>query len=567
MIRTRAALAALVALGASVLSACATIPTSGPVQQGPVVAAAAGDQIVRVIPRAPSAGMTPEEIVRGFQEATASADPNYDVARSYLTDDASAAWNPDAGVAVYDESGLATSTKGAVVTQEGVLSATIAEDGEYGVVAPQRRTRWTYTLAQDTAGQWRIAQLPQGLVLGPGDIARSYRSFDIYYFTKDFANLVPAPVTVPVSPSGQATQLVQRLLAGPTAWIAPAVATAFPVQTRLLLGSVPVTDGVADVSLSREVLNADDATRQKLSAQLVWTLRQVPDIASVRITVNGQALAVSGVASPQPIDSWPTVSPDVLPASATAYAVGAKGLVALNGEEPTPVAVSPALRTPGVSLDSQQVAGVSADGRSVYVGRLAAGAVAERRYTGTDVSRPSWDRTGAVWFADAGKGLVQLRGEKWSVVPVSGAPRGFRDADIVAAAVSRDGTRIGLLVRRTNVVEPWVARIERHGEGVTVSFPLRIDSQITEALDLAWADAGTLVVLGTSGATPLEVVDIVVGTPTSRHQTAPETSATSIAAAPGPGRSDLVGDSTMTFEQDGSTWTRIEGITDPVYPG
>jgi hypothetical protein len=567
MTRSRAALVALAAAVGTLLSACASIPTSGPIQQGPVVAAAAGDQIVRVLPRSPIAGMTPEEIVRGFQEATASADPEWKIARSYLTPDAAAAWRPDAGVAVYDDSGLATSTKGSVVKQEGVLAATISEDGEYTVVAPSRRTTWGYDLVQDADGEWRIAKLPQGLVLGPGDIARSYRSFDIYFFTRDYTTLVPAPVTIPVSPTGQATALVRQLLAGPTPWIAPAVATAFPQGTRLALGSVPVTDGVAEVALSREVLNADDVSRQKLSGQLVWTLRQVPEVASVRITVNGQPLPVPGAATPQPIDSWSVLDPDVLPGNAVAYGVGAKGIVSLADGKPTALGITPRLTSPGVSLDSTQVAGVSQDGRSLYVGRLAPGAEAEKRYAGNDLSHPSWDRTGAVWVVDRGAGLVVLRGDKSAAVPVVLAPRGFRDADISSVAVSRDGTRMALLVRRGVLVEPWLARVERHGEGVTVSSPVRVDNQVTEALDLAWADAETLVVLGTSGATALEVVDITVGSSRSRHQTAPDASATSIAAAPGPGRVDLVGDRTSTWLQSGTTWTRLEGVTDPAYPG
>lgn len=564
MTRTRASLVGLLAATASLLSACATIPTSGPIQQGPVVAAAAGDQIVRVIPRPPVDGMGPEDVVRGFQEATAGADAGYAYARQYLTPEADATWKPEDGVQVYDNAGLTTTTKGSIVSQAGTLSATISADDEYSVVAPPRPTTWNYTLAK-VDGEWRIAQLPPGLVLGPGDIQRSYRSLDLYYFGRDFTKLVPDPVTLPATPSGQATQLVSRLLAGPTQWIAPAVSTAFPQGTTLALGSVPVIDGVAEVALSREVLNADDTQRQRLSAQLVWTLKQVLDVTAVRITVNSQPLAVSGVASPQPRDAWPTFDPDALPPSATAYAVSAKGLVSLGAKEPVPVGVTPTLATPGISVDSTQFAGISSNGRSLYVGKLAADAVAERRYVGNDLSRPSWDRNGAVWVADRGTGLVQVRGEKAEPVRVVGAPKGFRDADIQAVAVSRDGTRMALLVRRNTLVEPWLARIERHGEGVTVSSPIRVDNQITEALDLAWSDARTLVVLGTSSATALEVVDLTVGTPVTRRQTAPEAAATTIAAAPG--RVDLVGDDTTSWQQSGATWIRLEGLTDPVYPG
>jgi hypothetical protein len=558
--------AALVAAGAVVLSACTGVPTSGPIQQGPVVAVAGGDQIIRVIAREPSADMSPEEIVRGFQEATASADAEHQIAKKYLTDAAAAAWKPDSGVQVYDDTGLATSTKGDVVTQEGVLSATIAADSQYAVVAPTRRTIWEYRLAR-VDGEWRIASLPQGLVLGSGDIQRSYRTYDLYYFTRDFVGLVPAPVTMPVSPSGQATLLVTNLLAGPTSWIAPAVRSAFPEGTKLALGTVPVTDGVADVALSAEVLDADDEQRQKLSAQLVWTLRQVPSVTGVRITVNGQPLQVPGVALTQPVDSWSILAPSAFPEAARAYAVGSKGLVALatDGRAGQPLALRPSITSPAVSLDSTLVAGITENRRELVVGELAPGATAVRRWSGSDLSRPTWDRTGAVWVVDRGTGLVVVRGAKADPVAVGLAPKGFRDADILAVSMARDGTRLAMLVRRGTLVEPWLARVERNGAGIAVSAPMRVDTQLTEALDLAWSDADTLVVLGTSGATSLEVVDIGVGSSRVRHQAVPDATVTSVTAAPS--RSYLLGDRGFLWRGAGASWVRVDDLTDPVYPG
>jgi hypothetical protein len=436
------------------------------------------------------------------------------------------------------------------------------------VIAPARRTQWKYSLVR-VDGQWRISDLPQGLVLGPGDVERGYRSAYLYFLTRNFDTLVPAPVTIPFSASGLATQLVSGLLAGPTTWIAPAVRTAFPEGTRLALGSVPIVDGVAEVQLTREVLNADDATRQKLSAQLVWTLRQLPEVTGVRITVNGQALTVPSVASIQPISSWATYDPSAMPSSAKGYAISPKGLVAFSPDDTTttPVGFRTSLRSPAVSLDSTRIAGLSADRRQLYVGQLVDGGTASVRYTGDDLSRPTWDSTGSgsVWVADLGKGLVHLTDAGASTVPVSFAPKGFTDPDIVAAAISRDATRMALLVRRGTLIEPWVARIERNAGSVTVSTPVRIDGQISDALGLAWADADTLAVLGTSGESSLEVVEIGVGSPRIRHVSAPDADITSLAAAPG--RVMLVGEATAVWRQSAPVWARMADLTSPVYPG
>jgi hypothetical protein len=546
------------------LSGCAGVPTSGPIQQGPVVAAVSEDQFIRVIARAPSDGMSPEEVVRGFQEATASPDAGYTIAREYLTAGASAAWDPAAGVRVTDTSGLALTRRGDVIAAEGGQSGTIDESGQYTVANPGSRIAVSYRLTQ-VGGQWRISSPPSGLVLGPSDIDRGYRTFDLFYFTRDFATLVPAPVTVPLSSSGLATQLVRGLIGGPTAWLAPAVRTAFPEGTRLTIDAVPVVDGVAEVALSTSLLSADETTRQKLSAQLVWTLRQLPEITGVQVTVNGQSLPVKGVGAVQPISSWPLVDPDTFPDSATGYAVDRRGLLQLG---PSGVVLAGRLRpemvSPAVSLDAARVAGVSLDRRSLWVGPLGPAATLTRRYTGTELSRPSWDSSGTVWVVDRGTGLVAVKGETVTHVPVTDLPAGVTDGGLLSVAVSRDGTRLAMLVRRGTRVEPLVARIERFGDNVRVAAPRRIEGIVTEAIDLAWLDADTLAVLGTSGASSLEVLQLPLGYGPMRRTGAPEGSVTLAAA---PGRPIVVGADTGIYRNSGSTWTRVVDGTFPVYPG
>jgi hypothetical protein len=556
-----AALTAVVAL----LTGCGGVPTSGPIEQGPVLAAPGEDQLIQVIARPPREGMTPEEVVRGFQEATASNEPGFAVAKQYLTIGAVAAWDPGAGVLVSSTSGLEFSTKDDVVFAQGALSGTIDEAGQYTVAAPGTPLRATYGVSK-VAGEWRIATLPDGLVLTPGDIDRGYRTFNLYYFTRDFSTLVPDPVTVPLSGSGLSTRLVSGLLAGATSWLAPAVRTAFPEGTQLAIPSVPVRDGIAEVSLTDEVLGADDATRQALSAQLVWTLRQLPDVTGVRMSVGGQTVAVPGAGAVQPIDSWATYDPDVLPDAALAYATEPRGLVSIDLDGAVSVVgrTRPDIIRPAVSLDSTRIAGIGPEGASLWEARLGADQTATRRYVGSDLSTPSWDRLGAVWVVDRGRGLIRVRDGVASVVPVMGLPKGVRESDLTGVAVSRDGTRMALLVRRGTRVEPLVARLENSVESVRVSAPQRIESVITEAVDLAWQDADTLLVLGRSGASSLEVVALGVGASRVRRAGAPE-GAVTIAA--GPGRATLVGTAQDLYRNGGSTWNRLAPGTDPTYPG
>jgi hypothetical protein len=87
---------------------------------------------------------------------------------------------------------------------------------------------------------------------------------------------------------------------------------------------------------------------------------------------------------------------------------------------------------------------------------------------------------------------------------------------------------------------------------------------MTDAVDLAWADSDTLAVLGSTGASSLEVISLEVGTSRVRRLGAAPGS-TTLAAAPG--ESVLVGAGASIFRNSGSTWARVADAQFPVYPG
>ena len=554
------ALLVAVCLGAT---ACSGVPTSGPIEEGPVVAIAGQDQFIRVIARPPAAGMAPEDLVRGFQEASASADNSYFVAREYLTGKAASTWDPGAGVAVYDNGGLSYTAKAESVEVQGNLLGSIDAVGQYSVANPGTKLDDRYQLTK-VDGEWRISSLPTGLVLGPGDIDRGFRAFDLYYFTRDFTGLVPAPVTIPVSGAGMATQLVRALLSGPTPWIAPSVRTGFPEGTRLALDSVPVVDGVAQVALSSEVLQADDATRKALSAQLAWTLRQVPSVGAFRLTVGGQPVSVPGQPAVQSVSSWNAYDPDQ--SVKAAIAVNERGLVSVAPDDKLiPLGqTKPSIVSPAQDLTGTQVAGLSLDRRSLWTAKLGGVQNATKKYSGAELSRPSWDSTGALWVVDRGVGLVLIRGATATRIAVTGLPAGVQDSDLLSVAISRDGTRAGLLIRRGTRVEPMVARVERAADVIRVSDPIRVESILTDAVDLSWSDSGTLAVLGTSGAGSLQVAYIAVGTTRVSTVAVPD-GAVSIATAPV--MSTLIAAGGSLYRSVGNTWTSVGSGVDPVYPG
>ena len=71
--------------------------------RGDEVRAVVDEPAVRVLPRDPVVGQSPEEVVSGFLEASASFEVDHEVARRFLSPSAAESWNADAGVTVIDD--------------------------------------------------------------------------------------------------------------------------------------------------------------------------------------------------------------------------------------------------------------------------------------------------------------------------------------------------------------------------------------------------------------------------------------------------------------------------------
>lgn len=574
----RAVVVALVS--ALFATGCASIPTSGPVQQGAVLDAGRDDQFIRVIARPPRAGMTPLEVVRGFLEASAGGTEGLAIAEEYLTVGRAKDWAPEVGVQVYDDSGLAlTETPTRVVDVSGGLTGRIDGRGAYRVAPPTRSLHARFTVLR-VDGEWRIDTCPDGLILSEGDVERGFRTLPTYFFDTSFSTLVPDALTVPVVGAGLATTVVRSLLKGPTRWLAPAVKTAFPEGTALVIDSVPVDAGVAQVDLTREALSADDKTRQALSAQLVWSLRSLPDVTGVRITVAGQPFPVPGVGAVQSITAWSTYSADSASSGAgpSVYVISRGAVhrldVGVTGDASAPRSPSvpvagPAGKPgsswsdPAVSEDGRQVAVLDRDATGLWSGRLGGGQALFRRVTGVQLSAPSWDRFGGLWVVDRDSGvkLVQPGRAVQSVPLVSVDPdQGLgrlTASNVDAIAVSSDGARAALQVRVGGRSLAVVARVERRGDGVRLADPHRVEGILTDVTDVSWASTSELSILGTSGASASSLLIVDFG-PSARRVTSPPAGATALAAAP---RRPLVVAAAGGGGQIGATqiWIQVAG--------
>lgn len=580
-LRGGALVSALVA-SVLVLSGCgsvsstltAQVPTSGPIEQGAQIAGTSEDQFIRVIARPPREGMTPSQIVQGFLEASASFDGDHAVARQYLTPDASNDWNTARGVAVYE--GIPTLSE----FENGVSMAApqtgaISEIGTYSVLAPGSELRASFGLDR-VNGEWRIARVPEGLLLSLTDVDRAFRSYSLYFFNASFTTLVPDPRMIPVIGSGLASTLVRRLIEGPSEWLEPAVRTGFPDGAGLAIDAVLIESGVAQVQLDASVQLSDDRTRQALSQQLVWTLRQLPEVQAVEVTAGGQPLSVPGALNPQPRDSWAAVDPSGLPAGASGYAITSSSVVRIDPSRIAPAPGEAGLGTTngeeGVLVDiaidrqSEEIAGFDSEG-TLWRGPLRFAATLSEVGSFPGATALQFDPSGALWLVDPEQGLLVLPG---SGVPIAVAVQGLASNSTVQLFVpSRDGTRAAIVVRRGPRTTLYMARIIRPSQtnviGLVVDAPIRVEAKLAEVVDVSWSSAESLAVLGSESAGSLQVYEVDLARGQVLAQGAPE-APVAIAAAPGLPTLTSAADGIL-YEGSSGAWSQVLNATSPAYPG
>ncbi|RAY14287.1 hypothetical protein DPM19_15025 [Actinomadura craniellae] len=492
---------------------CAGVPTGGRVASGPPAERVeqVDDPYVRIVPVRPGADWEPVDIVRGFLIASASFDDGHRVARAYLAPGTE--WQPEArpGVTVYEDSVDVVATEpGATqvsVAVRGSQVGAIGRDGQYE--ADARPIDQTFHLSRDARGQWRISGLPEqltdGLLLSRRDVDRAFRTLNLYFFAPDGNVVVPNPVFLPlVNRQDLARQLVRALLGGPTSWLQPAVKTTFPAGTRLLGDGVQVSDGVAVVDLSAEARTGD---RRRMSAQLMWTLRQLPEVRQMRIQIDGETVRPDGAGPTQSPRDWIGYSPDASTPETPqpAFLRGPDARLHRLGEDASQP-VGDTVHRPAVSLDAGFVAGLDEDGRQVLAGPVRAGATTLR---GTLVASrprsrfttPTWDRNGALWVVESdseGSWLwVKESGREWARVE----RWGLGGYEVLAMRIARDGVRVAALVKDGERAQIQLGRIAREPAGRVMGENfLPVSSDVVNARDLFWYDSGTLAVLGTTAA-------------------------------------------------------------------
>jgi hypothetical protein len=540
------------------LSGCAGIPNSSGVNYGEEISTDTSAQFVRVIARPPSLGMTPEEIVRGFLDASADPSENYGIARQYLDIESAGDWNPLTGIEIYEPSTIDVAVSSPTLTVSAGKIGTISDLGRYQSSDPGAQVSKSFELRREASGEWRISELSDGILLSSGDVDRSFRSFPIYFFNTEFTSLITDNVLVPVSDSGAATSLVRSLLDGPSSYLSPVATSAFPVGTTLTYGSVPVTNGVAQVDLSNEILGADESTRRALSAQLVWTLSVLPNVSAVQVSVSGQPLALSNVGALQTIQDWQSLS--TLPNSemTSLNVIRNEKIFAVVNDSDNLKYIAPApLVFASPNPTDTRIATVTADRKSLQVTNSSESQF-EVFAQGDQISKPTWDRDGSIYFSDAGQGVREVLSDgTLRPVPVDVSTLGTND-QVKQVAVASDGVRVAVVL--SNGIQDVIAvgAIFKTDSETRIIGLHRIERSITSVRDVVWSSPTSIAVIGSDESKSELLFDVslldgktrLFSTPVGAQQISVDGIGKLFVSA-------VDGTNQLVFQQSFGSWTQI----------
>lgn len=453
------------------LAGCQSLPTSGPVTQFEPDLPDSGSLVLKGF--GPVKDASPQVIVRDFLRASAAGwSDDFQVARTYLTDDAVRRWKPEAQVQIYSDAIPPTIGNGETeITVETTVEAIVTPDGQYNPQVSPSQSAVTLSLEKNGDNQWRISDLPDGTIVSQSAFHTAYQLASVYFLSPDGGSLVSDPRWYPRR--RLASYLMQALIEGPSPAIQSAVLSAVPEGARLPLQSVEITDGRAEVEVEGQALTSEQQ-QSLFKWQVNSTLVQVPTVSDVSISVNGRSL------DDVKLPTGPAWAMD------TTIGISAEGLTVDDGRQNRVLVARTEIGGDDISgvtigpVDSSPAAYLLDGSRLMLANNLQEPVEIA---TAPNMSNPSIDRLGWVWTVSDSTVLIASSGGSMTI----DSPWKSGDS-LLSIAVSPDGAR-ALLRRGGASASLWVAAIKRSQDGTPVGLevPHRLEGIRGNVIDMSWA--------------------------------------------------------------------------------
>ncbi|MEV0295125.1 MtrAB system accessory lipoprotein LpqB [Nocardia sp. NPDC050710] len=523
------------ALGAVVLAmtlftGCASLPeSSAPQALGTINREPAAEG-----PLPPAKGRDPGLLLRDFLQATADPSNRHLAARQYMTQSAAAQWDDTTGTVIVDRPDTLLESRSADTSTYRIRAQKVAELAPDGAYRAIEGPPLEYKIEMSKVdGEWRIDDLPDGVVMDKTAFAKSYRRNVLYFVNPTGNALIPDLRWI----SSAKNQLTQRLLSLLGEGSQPALARvvrnglAAPVALR---GPITKANGDPDeVGVGLGGVRIDFAgaaglaprDRELLAAQVVLTLARADILGPYMLLADGKPLDERFAANGWSVADVEQFSPEVNAQNKTglhALREGALVQVGVDGitQAPGYFGAVNNLQSASLSPDGQFVAAVADAGRpapepprTLMVGSYGGNQfpVAE----GTTISRPSWTMDGsAAWAAIDGERVIRVVNDRATNtvslqdVDISGLTAGSNAPrlPITEVRISRAGVRAVLIADG----KVYVAVVTRQPDGkyaLTSPLPVAVDVS-TPAVSVNWIGGDTIFIAFQGDVDPVRTVQI-----------------------------------------------------------
>lgn len=559
-------LAALLVVCFLVLSGCSVIPSKGPVG---VIPAAEGENDTggpAFDPGGPAPGASPERILLDFITAGTGASDGYRVARQFLTPELALTWEPEERIVLFRSDPRVEKREAEGVFQIQLETTGTIDDRGVRSNSPVPATETLGVRMEQVDGEWRIAEIPDGIMLAQSSAATLLLPHSLYFYSSNYRFWVPDARWF-VRRTGVTARIVSAMLAGPAPYLQGSVTSAFPEGVNLTRDSVPITSGTASVDLSSEILeNATNLALQQMNQQLRENLLGLNEVTSVEMT-SGQPIEL-GTTSPELI--VPDLTPDVgdeqvAIADGELVAVRNGAVVTIEGL-PSVTELEP--RDPATSISGSAYAFLDGDRTALFV--TAPGSEAREVVKGRALTQPSFDPDNWVWTTRSVAGRSEVL-----AIPPGGTEA---DASIVTAGwladqtvkelrVARDGSRALVVTDRGGTSEILLAGITRSAEGAPQTLTTPLSLPTAGNMDTAkWA--GQSAIVASSTGADEEASPVILHLDGEQESMAALDGVLNISAG-----SDA--EDTYYAEANGTLYRRIGNswvdeqlpVTDPAFPG
>jgi hypothetical protein len=520
---------------AALASGCSFIPSgTGPQPASAPAPPPGAGPCCGLLVRGPQPTWGPEDVVRNFLLASAIRANDFRVARQYLTQSASRAWQPLTRVTILTKEPQVTPVQPHVagpanqtVLVTGQEQAILNSTGQYIPVPGGKPTEEFFL--QKVRGLYKIAQISQGgkisreLLLTSDLFKLEYTPRNLYFYGLRNGKLLPYPVFVPIQGKDPPVTLIDDLINGPTGWLKGAAKSAFPPRSHVVLpiqvfpGPSGGRTAVVNIAVPGHV---QDWQEGRMAAQLVATLTSPvyspPLFRAVTVKINGRLWQPSGRPGSALGLSMSQRYIPRLPADAAAYSLAQDGV--LRSLSPGSARAAVVTRGPGagqvaltkiaVSPGGGRLAGLAGPANTVYTGILVTGPghrqlveQLQAQLSGTSFSSLSWDDSDNLW-------LVSTKGHRPGVrVLVTGQGPGLPvhlpdlGGPVTSLRVAPDGVRVAMIVgegTRAHLV--LAAAMRDPAGGFSLTEPAPLFSALPPVSSLTWYDEDHLLVITGSGA-------------------------------------------------------------------